>query len=50
MKNKKFVILITVISAVAALTAALTAFFIAKDKQEKINAELDAQLNDDLIA
>ncbi len=50
MKNKKLALLIGIISAVAALSAALTAFFIVKDKQEKINAELDAQLNDDLIA
>lgn len=50
MKSKKWIVLITIISAVAAISAAVTAFFVIKEKQEKIDAELDAQLNDDLIA
>lgn len=50
MKSKKWIVLITIISAVAAISAAITAFFVIKEKQEKIDAELDAQLNDDLIA
>lgn len=50
MKNKKFAWLIVIISGVAALSAALTAFFIVKNKQKEAEAELDAQLNDDLIA
>ncbi len=50
MKNKKLALLIAIISGVAALSAALTAFFIVKSKQKEAEAELDAQLNDDLIA
>ena len=40
MKNKKLAIIIGVISAVAAVSAALTAFFIVKDKQRKDDEEL----------
>lgn len=50
MKSKKWIIIITIISAIAAVSAAVTAFFMIKEKQQKIDAELDAQLNDDLIA
>lgn len=40
MKNRKFVFIIGLISAVAAVSAALTAFFIVKDKQKKDDEEL----------
>lgn len=40
MKNKKLAIIIGIISAVAAVSAALTAFFIVKDKQRKDDEEL----------
>ena len=40
MKNKKLVWIIGIVSAVAALSAALTAFFIVKDKQKKDDDEL----------
>ena len=40
MKNKKFFWIIGVISIVAALSAAFTAFFIMKDNQKKDDEEL----------
>ena len=40
MKNTKLVWIIGIVSAVAALSAALTAFFIVKDKQKKDDEEL----------
>ena len=40
MKNKKLALIIGIISMVAALSAALTAFFIVKDKQQKDDEEL----------
>lgn len=40
MKNKKLVWIIGIVSAVAAISAALTAFFIVKDKQKKDDEEL----------
>mgnify|MGYP003533867473 CR=1 FL=1 len=40
MKNKKLALIIGIISAVAAVSAALTAFFIVKDKQKKDDEEL----------
>jgi len=40
MKNKKFFWIVGIISLVAALSAALTAFFIVKDKQKKDDEEL----------
>ena len=40
MKNKKIIWIIGIISAVAALTAAITAFLIIKDKQKKDDEEL----------
>ena len=40
MKNKKLVWIIGIVSAGAALSAALTAFFIVKDKQKKDDEEL----------
>ncbi|MGN0491439.1 hypothetical protein [Ruminococcus sp.] len=40
MKNKHFALIIGIISAVATLSAALTAFFIIKDKQKKDDEEL----------
>ncbi len=40
MKNKKFALIIGIISAVAAVSAALTAFLIVKDKQKKDDEEL----------
>ena len=40
MKNKKLFWIIGIISVVAALSAALTAFFIVRDKQKKDDEEL----------
>lgn len=40
MKNKKLFWIVGIISVVAALSAALTAFFIVKDKQKKDDEEL----------
>ncbi len=40
MKNKRFGLIIGIIAAVATITAALTAFFIVKDKQKKDDEEL----------
>ena len=40
MKNKKLFWIIGIISVVAALSAALTAFFIVKEKQKKDDEEL----------
>lgn len=40
MNNKKLALIIGIISMVAALSAALTAFFIVKDKQKKDDEEL----------
>ena len=40
MKNKKLFWIIGIISVVAALSAAFTAFFIVKDKQKKDDEEL----------
>ena len=40
MKNKKSFWIVGIISVVAALSAALTAFFIVKDKQKKDDEEL----------
>ena len=38
--NKRFGLIIGIIAAVAAVSAALTAFFIVKDKQKKDDEEL----------
>ena len=40
MKNKKLAYIIGAVSLVAAVTAALTAFFIVKDKQKRDDEEL----------
>ena len=40
MKNKKFFWIIGIISIVAALSAACTAYFIMRDKQKKDDEEL----------
>lgn len=40
MKNRKFLWIVGIISMVAALSAALTAFFFVKDKQKKDDEEL----------
>ncbi len=40
MKNKKLALIIGIISLVAAISAALTAFLIVKDKQKKDDEEL----------
>ncbi|MBQ1240252.1 MAG: hypothetical protein II118_04915 [Ruminococcus sp.] len=40
MKNKKFFWIVGIMSLVAAVTAALTAFFIVKEKQKKDDEEL----------
>ena len=40
MKNKKLVWIIGIVSAVAAISAALTAFFIVKDKQKRTTRSL----------
>ena len=40
MKNKKLALIIGAVSLVAAVTAALTAFFIVKDKQKRDDEEL----------
>jgi hypothetical protein len=40
MKTKRFFLIVGIISLVAALSAALTAFFIVKDKQKKDDEEL----------
>ena len=40
MKNKKFFWIVGIMSLVAAVTAALTAFFIVKEKQKKDHEEL----------
>lgn len=40
MKNKKFFWIVGIISLVATLSAALTAFLIVKDKQKKDDEEL----------
>lgn len=48
MKNKRFMIIIGVISLVAAVSAALTAFFIVKDKQKKDDEELMEYLDNSI--
>jgi hypothetical protein len=40
MKNKKFFWIVGIMSLVAAVSAALTAFFIVKEKQKKDDEEL----------
>ena len=40
MKNKKFFWIVGIMSLVAAVTAALTAFFIVKEKQKKDDEDL----------
>ena len=40
MRNKNFMLVVGIISFVAAVSAALTAFFIVKDKQRKDDEEL----------
>lgn len=40
MKNKRFFWIVGIMSLVAAVTAALTAFFIVKEKQKKDDEEL----------
>lgn len=45
MNNKFFVILISVISGVAAITAALTAYFIVKERQKRDEEELEHYLD-----
>lgn len=40
MKNKKFFWIVGIMSLVAAVTAALTAFFIVKEKQKNDDEEL----------
>ena len=48
MKNKKIFWIIGIISAVAALTAAITAFLIIKDKQKKDDEELMEYLDNSI--
>lgn len=48
MKNKRLMIVIGVVSLVAALSAALTAFFIVKDKQKKDDEELMEYLDNSI--
>ncbi len=48
MKNKKIIWIIGIISAVAALTAAITAFLIIKDKQKKDDEELMEYLDNSI--
>ena len=45
MKNKKFFWIVGIMSLVAAVSAALTAFFIVKEKQKKDDEELMAYLD-----
>ena len=49
MKNKKLFWIIGIISVVAALSAALTAFFIVKDKQKKDDEELMEYLDSSIV-
>ncbi|MDR0914501.1 MAG: hypothetical protein LBM65_04995 [Oscillospiraceae bacterium] len=44
MRNNKFFWLVSFIGLVAAATAALTAFFIIKDKKDRENLELEDYL------
>ena len=48
MKNKRLMIIIGVVSLVAALSAALTAFFIVKDKHKKDDEELMEYLDNSI--
>ena len=48
MKKRKFMFVIGIISLVAALSAAFTAFFIVKDKQKKDDEELMEYLDNSI--
>ena len=48
MKNKKLMWIIGIISVVAAVSAALTAFLIVKDKQKKDDEELMEDLDNSI--
>ena len=48
MKNKKLMWIIGIISVVAAVSAALTAFLIVKDKQKKDDEELMEYLDNSI--
>ncbi len=48
MKNKKLACLVGIITLVATLSAALTAFFIVKDKQKKDDEELMEYLDNSI--
>ena len=48
MKNKKLMWIIGIISVVAAISAALTAFLIVKDKQKKDDEELMEYLDNSI--
>ncbi len=49
MNKKVFTILISVIGAVAALTAAFTAFLIIKEKQKRDEEELEHYLDSSIL-
>ncbi len=48
MKNRKFMFIIGIVSLVAVVSAALTAFFIVKDKQKKDDEELMEYLDNSI--